>query len=328
MPDLPGNITTDPATAQQSLQALLGWMGSLGDETRLRLLRLLEQQELGVVDLCDVLQMPQSTVSRHLKTLSDQGWVNSRRQGTTRLYRTILDELDKPARALWLVAREQTEGWATLRQDVLRLRRRLEGRNESAKQFFSGKAGEWDRLREQQYGQVFEHAALLALLPADYVVADLGCGTGHTLAAVGPRVGSVIGVDNNKAMLAAARRRASGLKNVELREGDLEGLPLEDAEADAALLVLALAYLDAPALTLGEMARVIKPGGRAVIVDLLPHDRDEFRREMGQLRNGIGEAELADWLKTAGFGRVAYTAQPPEPGVLGPALFVATAVRQ
>src|SRR5215471_20654802 len=95
-------------------QALLGWMGSLSDPTRLRLLRLLERHELGVDELRDVLQLPQSTVSNHLKVLSDQGFTRSRKQGTANLYRTILDELDPPARKLWLLAREQTEGWSTL----------------------------------------------------------------------------------------------------------------------------------------------------------------------------------------------------------------------
>src|SRR5687767_7669920 len=92
-------------------EALLGWMGSLADPTRLRLLRLLERHELGVADLCDVLQLPQSTVSRHLKILLQQRWVHARRQGTNHLYRTILDELDAPARKLWLLAREQTDEW-------------------------------------------------------------------------------------------------------------------------------------------------------------------------------------------------------------------------
>src|SRR5437868_11050818 len=87
--------------------ALLGWMGSLADRTRLRLLRLLERNELGVVELCDVLQLPQSTVSRHLKVLADQNWVRNRKEGTNHLYRTLLDELDPPARKMWVVAREQ-----------------------------------------------------------------------------------------------------------------------------------------------------------------------------------------------------------------------------
>src|SRR5205809_7677905 len=98
-------------------ERLVGWMESLADRTRLRLLRLLERHELGVVELCDVLQLPQSTVSRHLKVLTDDGWTCSRRQSTTHLYRTILDELDPPQRRLWLLAREQTEGWPQIAQD-------------------------------------------------------------------------------------------------------------------------------------------------------------------------------------------------------------------
>src|SRR5947207_10015816 len=110
------------ATAQDP-QQLLGWMGSLADPTRLRLLRLLERHWLGVAELCDVLQLPQSTVSRHLKVLADEKWVRHRRQGTNHLYRTILDELDAAARRLWLLAREQTENWPASKQDRLRLDR-------------------------------------------------------------------------------------------------------------------------------------------------------------------------------------------------------------
>ena len=319
-----------PAAAQRGLQSLLGWMGSLGDETRLRLLTLLEQQELGVADLCDVLQLPQSTVSRHLKVLGDQGWVRSRRRGTTRLYRTILDELDAPARELWLVARRQTRGWATLKQDALRLRHRVEGRNDEARRFFSGRAGEWDRLREQTYGRAFELDALVALLPPDYAVADLGCGTGQTLAALAPHVARAVGVDNNAAMLAAARRRTQDLTGVELLEGELEALPLAAGEVDAACMVLALSYLPDPAAALAEAGRVVRPGGRLVVVDLMPHDRAEFRREMGQAHAGIDERELAGWLAAAGFGRATYTPRPPADaaeGGGGPALFLASAVR-
>src|SRR4051794_21752481 len=116
---------TKPAGKPDSL---LGWMDSLGDETRLRLLHLLERQELGVVELCDILQLPQSTVSRHLKLLSDQNWVRSRRLATAHLYRTATDELDPTARKLWQLAHEQTQNWATLKQDELRLQRRLRER--------------------------------------------------------------------------------------------------------------------------------------------------------------------------------------------------------
>src|SRR3954467_8483377 len=134
-----------PASQSQP-GALFGWMEALADGTRLRLLRLLERHELGVIDLCQILQLPQSTVSRHLKVLADQNFVHSRRSGTTHLYRTILDELEPPARKLWLVAREQTDSWATVHQDELRLERRLRHRDDNdAQAFFAGAAGKWDK---------------------------------------------------------------------------------------------------------------------------------------------------------------------------------------
>src|SRR5436190_9065153 len=144
------------ATAQPARpDALLGWMECLSDPTRLRLLRLLEQHELGVAELCDILQLPQSTVSRHLKVLADQRWVRSRGQGTTNLYRMLPDEIDPAAKRLWTLAREQTQAWATLRQDDLRLQRRLTDRETDSQAFFAGAAGEWDRLRGELYGNAF-----------------------------------------------------------------------------------------------------------------------------------------------------------------------------
>ncbi|MGB7160663.1 MAG: metalloregulator ArsR/SmtB family transcription factor [Tepidisphaeraceae bacterium] len=307
--------------------ALLGRMVSLADVTRLRLLRLIERHELGVVELCDVLQLPQSTVSRHLKVLGDQGWARSRRQGTTRLYRMILDELDPGARRLWLLTREQTEAWATVQQDALRLARHLRQRQEDSQAFFAGAAAEWDKLRGELYGHDFTTAALLSLLPREYVVADLGCGTGQVIAALAPNVKQVIGVDNSAAMLKAARKRAGDFENVDLRRGDLEALPLDDALCDAALLLLALTYVgDAPA-ALGEMSRVLKPGGRAVIVDLLPHDRDDFRRQMGQQSAGIESKLVTTQLGAAGFTNVYIQPLPPKPDAKGPALFLATATK-
>src|SRR3954447_20915311 len=200
--------------------ALLGGMGSLADPTRLRLLRLLERNELGVAELCDVLQLPQSTVSRHLKVLADEAWTLSRRHGTTHLYRTILDELAAPQRKLWLLAREQTDRWPAVQQDQLRLERVLRERQTDPQAFFAGAAGQWDKLRDELYGGAFTSAALLALLPRDLIVADLGCGTGHVAAMLAPNVKRVIGVDSSAEKLKAAKRRLAGVKNIDLRRGD------------------------------------------------------------------------------------------------------------
>jgi len=311
----------------QKPDLLIARMESLADPTRLRLLRLLERHELGVADLCDVLQLPQSTVSRHLKVLSDQRWVRSRRQATNHLYRTILDELDAPARKLWLLARDQTDAWPTVEQDRLRLAERLRARQTNSEEFFAGAAAEWDRLRGELYGRNFTHAATAALLPADTVVADLGCGTASVTAQLAPHVKKVIAVDNSAAMLKAARRRTAGLPNVELRRGDLASLPIETALCDAAILLLALTYVEEPMAAVAEVARILNPAGRAVIVDLLPHDRDDFRRQMGQVQPGFEPQWLQQVMRSAGFDSVKVHPLPPEQGVKGPALFLATAVK-
>jgi len=302
-------------------------MESLSDPTRLRLLRLLERHELSVAELCDVVQLPQSTVSRHLKVLGDEDWVRSRAEGTTRLYR-MLSERDGAPRRLWAIAREETAGWATVEQDQLRLSRRLAARRPATEAFFAGAAGRWDRLREEIYGREFERQALLGLLPPRFVVADLGCGTGSIAAALAPHVARVVGVDQSAAMLRAAARRTGDLGNVELRHGSLEALPLHDESVDGALLVLALTYLADPSRSLREARRVLRPGGRAVVVDLLRHDREDFRRQMGQASLGFEPETLARAMRSAGLERVSVRPLPPEGQAKGPALVLATGSRE
>ncbi len=312
-------------SAARQPETLVGVLASLADPTRLRLLRLLERNELQVQELCDVVQLPQSTVSRHLKLLADQGWLRSRPRGATRLYR--MAGAEPGPRRLWLLAKEQTTGWATAQQDQLRLARRLAERQPAAQAFFAGAAGQWDKLRGELYGSSFTAAALVGLLPAEWTVADLGCGTGHALLALAPVAARVIGVDQSAAMLKAAKRRTAGLGNVELRQGSLEALPLEDGSVDAALLLLALSYVQDPALVLGEAARVLRPGGRLVAVDLLRHDREEFRRQMGQLRPGFEPEALRALAEQEGLTAVSVRPLAPEAQARGPALLLLSAAR-
>jgi ubiquinone/menaquinone biosynthesis C-methylase UbiE len=308
------------------IDVLLSRMSSLADATRLRILRLLERRELGVVDMCDVLQLPQSTVSRHLKILSDQGWLRSSRRGTTHLYRMPLDQLNPAARRLWLLARDQFDDWATLRQDQLRLARRLRERQDRTQAFFAGAARRWERLRTEQYGGEFVRSAMLALLPPRYVVADLGCGTGQLTAELASVVRRVIAVDNSPAMLRAARRRTADLKNVELRRGDLASLPVADRSCDAALLLLALTYVDDTGSALSEAHRILKAGGKLIVVDLLPHDREDFQRRMGQHCRGFVLDQIKEWLHQAGLQEIDARPLPPAPEAKGPALFLATGI--
>lgn len=305
---------------------LLARMDALADPARLRLLSLLAERELTVSDLAEILQLPQSTVSRHLRVLADGSWVAARGEGTANLYRMLDGDLPAPSRRLWEIAREELADWPALAQDRVRLARRLERRRNGGG-FFAGVAGEWDRLRRELYGERFTDEALRALLPSDWTVADLACGSGSVAELLAPRVSKVIAVDLSPEMLAAARARLAASPNVELRQGALEALPLEDSACDAALLLLALTHVEEPARAAAELHRVLKPGGRAVVVDLLRHDRDDFRRRVGALRNGFEARELTDLLGEAGLEDVRCETLPPEAEAKGPALLLATGTK-
>ncbi len=313
------------APVRPPADAFLGWMEGLADPTRLRLLHALERKELSVLELCEVLALPQSTVSRHLKVLSGQGWLASRRQGTQSLY-GFAEALAPGARRLWLLARAESERWPAVRHDAERLSA-VRARRDGAERFFAGAAGAWDKLRAEVYGQGVVREALLALLPTSWTVADLGCGTGALAAELAPRVRRVVAVDRSAAMLRAARRRCTAHANVELHEARLEALPIADGRCDAALLVLVLAYLQDPAPALREAVRVLAPGGRLVVVDAARHADDALRRRMGQARPGFAPEELEGLLAEAGLGEARARALPPEPGAKGPGLVVASGER-
>lgn len=313
--------------SSQQPDALIRWMESLGDPSRMRMLRLLERHELGVAELSDVLRLPQSTISRHLKTLNEQNWLRSRRVGTAHFSSMFVDELTDAQRRLWHLAREQINNWTTISQDEFRLQRLLHQRSAGARKFFTGAAGEWDATREELYGSAFIESALLALIPPEYVVADLGCGTGQMIERLAGHVARVIGIDNTPAMLQAARDRTARLSNVEIKEGELDALPFKDSSIDITLTVLAMSYVPEPLACIHEMSRVLKAGGRAIIVDVTAHDREDFRREMGQSRLGFNAKEIEGMLNQSGFRSTKYTPLPPEPSAKGPALFLASGTK-
>jgi ubiquinone/menaquinone biosynthesis C-methylase UbiE len=298
---------------------------TLADATRSRMLLLLERNELTVSELCAVLQLPQSTVSRHLKTLSDAGWVSSRREGTSRFYTLALDDREPSTRRLWALLREQVSATPGADQDARRLKGVLGRRQSKSQEFFESAAGQWDRLRQEMFGRSSQLQALPAFLDDRWIVGDLGCGTGQVAAALAPFVSRVIAVDRSADMLQAARRRVRETTNVEVRRGDLEALPIADEELDAATLLLVLHHLPDPAAALREAARVLKPGGRLVISDMLPHDREEYRHQMGHVWLGLSEDQLRRLLGAAGFNGVRLVPLAADPDAKGPALFVATA---
>jgi SAM-dependent methyltransferase len=307
---------------------ILDHMTALSDPTRCRMLMLLEKHELTVTELCAVLQMPQSTVSRHLKTLSDDDWVASRRDGTSRFYSMPVDDLDSGAKRLWPLIREQVASTTGAGQDDRRLRGVLTRRRAKSQEFFATAAGGWDHLRGELFGDEFFLWAVLGLIEPTLVVGDLGCGTGQLTETVAPYVRRVISVDGSTDMLDAARQRLGGAKNVELRQGELESLPIDSGELDVAMLSLVLHYSPAPPRALAEVGRVVRTGGRVLVVDMQPHDRQEYQQQMGHVWLGFSDKQITRFLTGAGFGEVRVRMLPADPDAKGPALFAAIAVKQ
>jgi ArsR family transcriptional regulator len=316
------------AISRDAIPSMLDHMAALADPIRCRMVLALERHELTVSELCAVLQLPQSTVSRHLKTLGDDGWLSSRRDGTSRYYSVTLDELDPGARKLWPLIREQMSRGIAAEQDERRLKGVLARRRSKSEEFFSSASGRWDHLREEMFGRSFHLQALVALLDPSLTIGDLGCGTGQISALLAPHVARVIGVDGSPDMLQAARNRLDGSTAVEFRLGSLEALPIDDGELDATVMALVLHHVPEPARALAENARVLKPGGRALIIDMLPHDRAEYQQQMGHVWLGFPEKQIGKLLAGAGFTAVRVHALPVDPEAKGPALFVAVGTKQ
>ncbi|HEX7780963.1 MAG TPA: metalloregulator ArsR/SmtB family transcription factor [Vicinamibacterales bacterium] len=310
----------------------------LSDATRCRMLWLLDEQELTVSELCAVLQLPQSTVSRHLKTLADSAWVSSRRDGTSRYYALSVNghgaggngatRTGSPGDAkaqIWALTRAQLANRPGADHDRRRLTRVLARRSATSQQFFATAAGQWDRLRSELFGDDFATRSLIGLMPADWTVADLGCGTGTMLASLAPHVKHVIGVDASEEMLAAARARLSGAGNVDLRRGSLESLPIETASVDAVTMMLVLHHLASPGAAIAEAARILRPGGRLLVVDMAPHEHEEYRQQMGHVWLGFSEEQTKRLLTHSGLAAPRVLALPPDEDAKGPGLFAATA---
>ena len=306
---------------------ILDRLTALGDETRTRILSLLERSELTVSELCAVLQAPQPTVSRHLRTLAAEGWVEARVDGRNRHYR-LSPTLDDPTRALWRIVRDQLGEHGVYAIDAERAREVLEHRRRKASEFFARAAERWDEVRAELFGSATGLTPLLGLLDPSWVVADLGTGTGALAEALAPFCARVIGVDRSEQMLAAASDRLRRFPNVELRRGDLETLPVVDGELDLAVLALVTHYVVDPPDVLAEVCRALRPGGHLLLLDMRLHDRGAtYAEEMGHVWPGFEPDRVRAWLADAGFGTVRIVPLPPEPEATGPLLFLASGSR-
>jgi ArsR family transcriptional regulator len=277
--------------------------------------------------LCAILQLPQSTVSRHLKILGEDGWVSSRADGTSRYYR-IDAAPDEWAGKLWSIVREEVAASAGAVQDELREHSILAARRSRSREFFSAVGDEWEKVRTQLFGERIDLQLSLSLLDPDLVVGDLGCGTGIVSALLAPNVAQVIAVDASDVMLAAARVRVSAMPNVDIRHGDLEALPIADGALDLALLTLVLHFTADPLRAIREAYRALAPNGRLVVMDMMPHDRSDLQTEMGQVWQGFSEQQIRSWLTEAGFTHVRYRALPADELAKGPVVFCADGRRE
>jgi SAM-dependent methyltransferase len=302
-------------------------LGTLGDATRCRLLVLLDGQEFSVSECCRVLQLPQPTVSRHLRVLADGGWVVARTRGTSRQYSAVR-ELAPDAAELWQVVRRELADDPQIAEDTERARAVLGQRDDPSRAFFSRTADRWDEIRAELYGVRADVLPLLGLLEPEWCVADLGTGTGLFATTVAPHVAQVIGIDRSAEMLDAARQRAEGLDHVEFREGTLEALPIDPGSIDLAVLSLVLHYVIDPGAALAEAARILRPGGRLIIVDARAHARDDLVEEMGHQWSGFDADRMTLWLTEAGLEPGPWQPLTPDPQGRGPLLFVQSARRR
>lgn len=300
-------------------------MVELADTTRCRLLAALERQELTVGELAQALQLPQSTVSRHLKILADQVWIASRAEGASRWYRRN-PRLDADMLGLWELVRSAMADTPAALQDAARIEAVVASRRTVTQAFFATASAEWDALRTGMFGARADLAAAFALLDRQLIVGDLGCGTGSLSAALAPHVGHVHAIDASPAMLTAAASRLAGFGNVSVEEGALESLPLSDGVLDVAILMLVLHHVSDPVRALREVHRVLRPGGRVLIGDMRPHAHERFREQMGHVWLGFAEPTLQEWLHEAGFVQPRYVPLPVDTDASGPALFSCTAV--
>jgi ArsR family transcriptional regulator len=309
-------------------EALQRVFKTFSDPTRVRILALLEREELAVQELMDVLGMAQSRVSRHLAILREAGLVQDRRDGTYVFYRWVPPEAG-PWRDAWTLVSRSLERDPACERDRAALSQVMEARAARTRSFFDSVGPEWDALRKVFNDDALRARAIARLVTPGLAVADVGTGTG-ILAAELARLGlRVIAVDNSARMLDAARAKlaAEGVSaDVELRRGEAGALPLADREVDAALAHMVLHYLPSPAEAVREMARVVRPGGRVVLVDFVRHAHEWMRQELGVAWLGFEPGEVAAWCAEAGLVELRHEAFEGRSGARDlPATFIASA---
>jgi ArsR family transcriptional regulator len=289
---------------------------ALSDQTRLRIVALLEKDELSVNELQEITRLGQSRISTHLGLLADCALVQSRRDGKRTFYK-LNPQADSVASEFIQLAIRGAKELAEHSSDQINLKRVLARRKEQAQVFFNQVAGRFDRV----YGpgrswQAFGHL-LLRMLPS-ITVADLGAGEGLLSELLARRAKKVIAVDNSEKIVAfgAAKAKKNGLKNLEFRLGNLQNPPIDANSVDLVILSQALHHAEIPADAIAAAHKILKPRGQILLLDLLKHNFDKARELYGDRWLGFAESDLHRWLETAGFKKieisiVAAEEQPP-----------------
>lgn len=294
------------STAANQLPTLLR---VLSDPVRLRILGLLELEELSVGELSRALGLAQSRVSNHLRVLREQELLTERHAGTSTFLRLALRADTGNGRAdfatrLWSTLREGLAALPEHDSDRMRLAEVIGARAEKSRDFFDRVAGEWDKLGTAfQSGQARQRA-VASLLPPGLVLADLGCGTGYLARALVGLAGRLVCVDRSQRMLDEARRRLAKLPRgteVEFRAGELDALPIADDEVDGALAGMVLHHLADLDAALAEMFRIVRPGGTAVVLELAPHKEAWMHAELADRHLGLESSDVAEAFRRAGF---------------------------
>lgn len=289
--------------------------------SRTRIFKLLCQEELSGGEVARITQGAQSTTSRHLKLLTESDWVVSRRVGTT-VFFSASKTLSDADSALWEAMKlELQEAWA---DDALRLATTLQERSPSSRDYFGRVGAKWEDIREQLYGAHSLTHLAFSMLSRTQTIADLGCGSGTVLSMLASQVDWVIGVDREPAMLEAAYTKTSAFENVEIRQGELESPPLQAQELDLALLNLVLHLVEYPDQVLRAAMRALKPNGRLVMIDMVAHQREEYRQSMGHVSLGFAYEDLIQLAEQSGLKLESYLALPPDLKASGPSLFSAS----
>lgn len=279
------------------MDELLAALRAVAEPTRLRIVALCMKGELTVSELVRITGQSQPRISRHLKLLTDAGLLERSREGTWVFYRLVQDGIGAPlAQHLSLLL---PDGDESLVRDSDRLAEVKRDRAEAAATYFRNNAAEWDHLRSLHVDEAVVEQAIRKLLPADgnATLLDIGTGTGHMLELLGPERGQCQGVDLSHEMLGVARanldRAAAG--NCQVRQADLRQLPFPASSFDIATIHQVLHYIDDQALAISEAARVLKPGGKLLVVDLAPHSQEALRDEHKHRRLGFPDEEAAGW---------------------------------